>query len=822
MTLADPVVRVDPGHGDARTEIRIGGQRVAPNTPVVLRAPPPLAWVGDGEADSGTGYVISKLGVDRRVPVVKATVDLEIDHTFRGDLVVDLVTPGGEHLRVTEGSGGENDLRGSFTVELPDGLESAGDWHLVVGDRAGLDIGTLDAWKLTLEPAADGAKIVTQASDLPRFIPDAPDAGGDSGHTLIEVAPVPVRTLAARLGRVVASAEKGFHRLEIDAAPKLSQLPRKASVVFVIDRSRSVSEEALGAQLRIIEAYRSHVPDASVEIVAFDRKARRVLGEFTGADKFASALASAQTAGKLGLGNGSALEEGLALAAELLAGRTGPTRIVALTDARLRTRFSNKLADTCLAAAPGSTVTHVVIPEDEGYAFIRRDDTHALAPIAAVHRGVLFMAGAPADDKTVAKEMLGLVRPIAIDHFKISGMDLKEAGQVPEVLREGDGYRAMLATPDPTRRVVLSGKLWATPVRRVVTNNERFDIATAAFVFSEDEHHELSPEEMRVVAYRGRAVSPVTSYLATEPGVRPSTDGLEEFGLGGLGLVGTGAGGGGAGSGSIGMSVPTIASLLAKDLERCVQAHVAMGGYQLTLAVETTASEVVDVEAKAASHAPLRECMVEATWALDWAPVAGPSASCIRSRSPAEAQDPGPAPASPSIDVLVHARGAGTRRVVFASSNHVTGYYKQSETITADHPPRPDGMYGVSKAFGEDLSRFYFDRHGIETACVRIGSSFPEPVDRRMLASWLSHGDLYRLVTACLTTPMLGHTIVFGMSDNPVSWWDNARARHVGYRPQDSSERFREALFARTPTPDPTDPAAVFQGGGFVRMGPFD
>jgi len=168
------------------------------------------------------------------------------------------------------------------------------------------------------------------------------------------------------------------------------------------------------------------------------------------------------------------------------------------------------------------------------------------------------------------------------------------------------------------------------------------------------------------------------------------------------------------------------------------------------------------------------------------------------------------------------ARKCGTRRVVFASSNHVTGFYRQSETITADHPPRPDGLYGVSKAFGEDLARFYFDRHGIETACVRIGSSFPEPVDRRMLASWLSHGDLYRLVSACLSTPMLGHTIVFGMSDNPVTWWDNSRARHVGYRPQDSSEPFREALYARTPAPDPADPSAVYQGGGFVRMGPFD
>ena len=168
------------------------------------------------------------------------------------------------------------------------------------------------------------------------------------------------------------------------------------------------------------------------------------------------------------------------------------------------------------------------------------------------------------------------------------------------------------------------------------------------------------------------------------------------------------------------------------------------------------------------------------------------------------------------------ARKQGVRCVVFASSNHVTGYYKQSETITADHPPRPDGMYGVSKAFGEDLSRFYFDRYGIETACVRIGSSFPEPVDRRMLASWLSYGDLYRLVTACLTTPMLGHTIIFGMSDNPVSWWDNSRARHVGYRPQDSSEPYRDALVARTPQPDPQNPVAVYQGGGFVRMGPFE
>ncbi|MEP6790414.1 MAG: NAD(P)-dependent oxidoreductase [Ramlibacter sp.] len=167
------------------------------------------------------------------------------------------------------------------------------------------------------------------------------------------------------------------------------------------------------------------------------------------------------------------------------------------------------------------------------------------------------------------------------------------------------------------------------------------------------------------------------------------------------------------------------------------------------------------------------------------------------------------------------ARKHGVKRVVFASSNHVTGFYRQDQTITADDPPRPDGLYGLSKAFGEDLARLYFDRYGIETACVRIGSSFPEPQDRRMLATWLSFDDLHRLVTACLTTPVLGHSIIFGMSDNAVTWWDNSRARHIGYVPKDSSDVFRDAIYAATRQPDLTDPAVIYQGGAFVTTGPF-
>ena len=168
------------------------------------------------------------------------------------------------------------------------------------------------------------------------------------------------------------------------------------------------------------------------------------------------------------------------------------------------------------------------------------------------------------------------------------------------------------------------------------------------------------------------------------------------------------------------------------------------------------------------------------------------------------------------------ARRHGVKRIVFASSNHVSGFYRQDQVIDPSMPMRPDGHYGLSKAFGENLAQFYFDRYGLETVSLRIGSSFPEPKDRRMLATWLSYDDLERLVVASLTAPLVGHTVIYGVSDNTTSWWDNTGARHIGYRPQDSSEPFRAAVEARQPVLDLTNPAVIYQGGGFVTQGPFE
>ena len=173
------------------------------------------------------------------------------------------------------------------------------------------------------------------------------------------------------------------------------------------------------------------------------------------------------------------------------------------------------------------------------------------------------------------------------------------------------------------------------------------------------------------------------------------------------------------------------------------------------------------------------------------------------------------------VNLYEAARAHKVPRIVFASSNHVTGFYRQDEVITPQDPVRPDGFYGLSKAFGENLAQLYWDRHGIETVSLRIGSSYAEPKDRRMLATWMSFDDTERLIVAALTAPLVGHSIVYGMSDNGRTWWDNTSARHVGYRPQDSSEVFRAAVEARQPTIDSTQPAAVHQGGAFVTQGPY-
>src|SRR5688572_19937818 len=99
------------------------------------------------------------------------------------------------------------------------------------------------------------------------------------------------------------------------------------------------------------------------------------------------------------------------------------------------------------------------------------------------------------------------------------------------------------------------------------------------------------------------------------------------------------------------------------------------------------------------------------------------------------------------------ARRQGVQRVVFASTNHTIGFYRRSQRIDHTVPPRPDSRYGVSKAFGEVLGRYYADKHGLRVLSIRIGNVGDRPLDRRRLSIWISPRDLLQLVRIGLEHP---------------------------------------------------------------------
>ncbi len=165
------------------------------------------------------------------------------------------------------------------------------------------------------------------------------------------------------------------------------------------------------------------------------------------------------------------------------------------------------------------------------------------------------------------------------------------------------------------------------------------------------------------------------------------------------------------------------------------------------------------------------------------------------------------------------ARRHGIQRIVYASSIHAVGYVQREEGADTDTPHRPDSLYGVSKCFVEDLARMYFHKFHIESALLRINSCFPEPSDRRHLATWLSFRDLVQLVERCLVTERLGCSVIYGISDNRERFFDNRKVRHIGYQPQDSAEDFRAQVEVKTEPGDPFASGIEFVGGVFCEYG---
>ncbi|WP_342358948.1 NAD(P)-dependent oxidoreductase [Terrarubrum flagellatum] len=169
-------------------------------------------------------------------------------------------------------------------------------------------------------------------------------------------------------------------------------------------------------------------------------------------------------------------------------------------------------------------------------------------------------------------------------------------------------------------------------------------------------------------------------------------------------------------------------------------------------------------------------------------------------------------------NVYEAARKKGAKRVVFGSSNHAVGFYPRSETIDHTALPRPDSQYGLTKCWGEAVGALYADKYGVKSLHVRIGNAGEEPTSKRLMAIWISGRDLAQLCRIGLEHPAIHNDIVYGVSNNSTSWYDNSHAHSLGYAPQDSADAFAEAAAAGEAKVVFNPVERYYQGGLFCAL----
>jgi len=431
-------------------------------------------------------------------------------------------------------------------------------------------------------------------------------AAGDTrrlfGQLTAAVAPVDPPKLGGRYASVGFAKGRALVHAAIEIAPKLSQVPKGAYVVVVLDGSRSLSDGARAAEIAATRAYLAHLPDAKVQILIFDRKVHALETSFVSTT---TALSELKT---ITPHNGSDLDVALAEAKSRIATAPAgaPRRIVAITD--LATR-STLLPSSIKGLDATKAVVHLATIHS-GAPSVSRDDYDPWAAVARATGGVLWRASAGTDAKQNQVAYEEWARPLRIDRLSVTGVGLTGV-EIPDTLAEGEGFEETRLNTFPTPAIEVKGELWSSPISTVLATSPSEEKLWSGLAMGTSLLDELKDPEIATLAFKGGAVSPMTSYLAIEPGVRPSTEGLE-WGAGGIGLSGVGTGGGGWGSGiGLGAVVPDRMKVLREKLAAVAK---ACGVKEARVRMETTWTEIVSVDAKNA-------CITDGVYDLELPPV---------------------------------------------------------------------------------------------------------------------------------------------------------------------------------------------------------
>jgi hypothetical protein len=480
---------------------------------------------------------------------------------------------------------------GAFHVELPAlGTESL---------LASIKVRAADARDELLVGKAPPPPVVRPEREAPLDVALVPRSLPALGGELVETEFAPGRVLT---------------RYAVRAAPRLSEIPRGARVVLALDASLSTDSGFVERAKVALDAYLSHFEDAEVELLLFHRKVERPFGRFLPVGEARKRLETLQVQRR----NGSAVDRALYEADGMLVGLGSKRqrRVVLVTDGRGRAGLN---AERLRAATITSgAAIHVGILED-GFAALERDDDHPWARGLRPNHGLVWRASGnetpSADVRRVYEEW---ARPVRLHGFRLSfpSSELAEGAEEQATeLGEGQGVEDLFVDASSASRLVAVGELWTEPVSATIERDRKGEKLWSALVFGSPVLWDLSEPEMMTLAMKGRAVSPVTSFLAIEPGVRPSTEGIE-WTQSGQGF--------GAGSGRLGGSHTTgrvrpldreafLFEAIAKDWRRC---GGRPGGASVTL--ETTVAEIVTVNSVdlVEKDVLLERCLREALWDL--------------------------------------------------------------------------------------------------------------------------------------------------------------------------------------------------------------
>ncbi|MEZ4442770.1 MAG: VWA domain-containing protein [Polyangiaceae bacterium] len=391
--------------------------------------------------------------------------------------------------------------------------------------------------------------------------------------------------------------------LQLQAAPRLSEIPTTAHVVVALDLSRSLRPTDLEASLAGIRAYLEAFPSAEVEVITFAREARRRYGQFRRAAEVTADLATS----RLSQANGTRPAEALALARDALRGVSGDRRILLVTDAlvssrRLPSPEDDGIAVQVVTLESGST-TQIALDRE-------RSHPVASALEAVEWRGAVATDGASEtpDDRRATFERL--VRPVLVDLPEL----VSEPWLVSELpfldaLREGEGVSRFHLLRQPLTWLEARGWLWERALRAPLL--EQTDDAPWAALALTDDQLALTAAQERHLAERSGAVTLATSYLVGTPAHRPLAV-LPDPTVSGLGFFGTK--GCRLGPGRLpGDRGRWLETALREALHDCGGGE--LGGEEVVLALETHDAEIAEV-GLGSQATPLGRCVVEKAWRL--------------------------------------------------------------------------------------------------------------------------------------------------------------------------------------------------------------